>query len=171
MKFLIASDIHGSEYFCTKLVDAFHREKADKLLLLGDLLYHGPRNDLPDVYAPKKVIDMLNGLRDKIFCVRGNCDWCSTLPSKEIMTVCGKRIFITHGHLYNAKTGLYNIVSAAREEKADILLFGHTHNALTLYEDGLNIMNPGHCSGYMASYGYIDITDNGDIVMNTVQVK
>ena len=74
MKFLIASDIHGSEYYCKKLVEAYKAENADRFLLLGDILYHGPRNDLPRDYAPKKVIEMLNALKDRIFCVRGNCD-------------------------------------------------------------------------------------------------
>ena len=74
MKLMIASDIHGSAYYCQKMLDAFHREGADRLLLLGDLLYHGPRNDLPRDYAPKQVIEMLNGLRDRLLCVRGNCE-------------------------------------------------------------------------------------------------
>ena len=74
MKFLIASDIHGSAYYCEQLLQAFEREQAARLLLLGDILYHGPRNDLPRDYAPKKVIAMLNGMADMILCVRGNCD-------------------------------------------------------------------------------------------------
>ena len=74
MKFLIASDIHGSAYYCEQLLAAFEREQASRLLLLGDILYHGPRNDLPRDYAPKKVIAMLNGMADTILCVRGNCD-------------------------------------------------------------------------------------------------
>ena len=74
MKFLIASDIHGSAYYCEQLLQAFEREQAARLLLLGDILYHGPRNDLPRDYAPKKVIAMLNGMADTILCVRGNCD-------------------------------------------------------------------------------------------------
>lgn len=79
--------------------------------------------------------------------------------------------FITHGHLYNAKVGLYTIMCAAREAKADILCFGHTHSALSMYEDGLYVLNPGSCGGYMASYGIIDITDKGEIITNTVAVK
>ena len=106
-----------------------------------------------------------------IVAVRGNCDWNSFFPSKEIFKVCGKTIFVTHGHLYDAKSGLYRITSAAREAGADILLFGHTHMPLTLYEDGLYIMNPGSCNGYYASYGIIDITDKGEIVTNTVALK
>ena len=74
MKIMIASDIHGSAFYCRKMLKAFENERADKLLLLGDILYHGPRNDLPEEYAPKEVISMLNPLSDKILCVRGNCD-------------------------------------------------------------------------------------------------
>ena len=74
MKYIIASDIHGSAYWCQQLIEAFQFEGADKLVLLGDLLYHGPRNDFPDDYSPKKVFEMLNQIKDKILCVRGNCD-------------------------------------------------------------------------------------------------
>lgn len=147
MKFLIASDIHGSEYFCTKLVDAFHREKADKLLLLGDLLYHGPRNDLPDVYAPKKVIDMLNGLRDKIFCVRGNCD-CEVdqmvlnfpiMADYGLIEQCGKTIFATHGHRYN-------LDNPPLLNKGDVLLHGHTHVPAKIVTNTFVYINCGSVS-------------------------
>ena len=74
MKWMIASDLHGSAYYCRKMLEAFEREGADRLFLLGDLLYHGPRNDLPREYAPKEVIPLLNGKREKLLCVRGNCD-------------------------------------------------------------------------------------------------
>ena len=74
MKLMIASDIHGSAYYCRKMLEAYDREKADKLLLLGDILYHGPRNDLPKEYAPKEVIAMLNARKQELLCVRGNCD-------------------------------------------------------------------------------------------------
>lgn len=109
MKWMIASDLHGSAYYCKKMVEAFEREGADRLLMLGDLLYHGPRNDLPRDYAPKEVIPMLNGLKNKLCCVRGNCeaevdqmvldlpvmaDYC-ILPAGE------KLIYATHGHIYN----------------------------------------------------------------------
>ena len=70
MKLMIASDIHGSAYYCRKMLEAYDREKADKLLLLGDILYHGPRNDLPKEYAPKEVIAMLNARKQEILCVR-----------------------------------------------------------------------------------------------------
>lgn len=74
MKWMIASDIHGSELYLRKLLEAYNREKADRLLLLGDLLYHGPRNDLPEGYQPKKVIELLNSMKEEILCVRGNCE-------------------------------------------------------------------------------------------------
>ena len=74
MKWMIASDLHGSAKYCRQMVEAFEREGADRLLLLGDLLYHGPRNDLPDGYAPKEVIPLLNGLKPKLCCVLGNCE-------------------------------------------------------------------------------------------------
>ena len=74
MKWMIASDLHGSAFYCRQMIKAFQREGADRLLLLGDLLYHGPRNDLPEGYAPKEVIPLLNSLRPKLLCVRGNCD-------------------------------------------------------------------------------------------------
>ena len=74
MKLMIASDIHGSSYYCEMMMNRYEEEKPDKLLLLGDLLYHGPRNALPDIYEPKSVIDMLNSIKDQILCIRGNCD-------------------------------------------------------------------------------------------------
>lgn len=156
MRILVVSDTHGDLRTLMKAVNA--QPSAEIIVHCGD--------------GDEQVQYLKDTIKDKMIVgVRGNCDWCSSLPSKEIISVCGKRIFITHGHLYNAKVGLYNIMCAAREEKADILLFGHTHNAMTYYEDGLYVMNPGSCSGYMASYGYIDITDKGEIVTNTVAIK
>ena len=106
MKIMIASDIHGSAYYCEKMLEAFSRAKADKLLLLGDILYHGPRNDLPRDYAPKKVIEMLNAVKENILCVRGNCDTevdqmvlnFPVLAEYCILYVGSCMIFATHGH-------------------------------------------------------------------------
>ena len=106
MKLMIASDIHGSEYFCRKTVETFEKIKADKLLLLGDLLYHGPRNDLPEEYAPKAVIAMLNPLADRILAVRGNCEAevdqmvldFPVLADYSLIETGGVLIFATHGH-------------------------------------------------------------------------
>ena len=109
MKLLIASDIHGSAYYCKKLIEAFESEKADRILLLGDILYHGPRNDLPLEYAPKAVISLLNPLKSKIFCVRGNCDTevdqmvldFPVLADYGVIPVGERIIYATHGHIYN----------------------------------------------------------------------
>ena len=85
MKLMIASDIHGSAFYCKQLIEAYKQEQPDKLLLLGDLLYHGPRNDLPKDYAPKQVIEMLNAISDQLICVRGNCDGTKLPCSKRIL--------------------------------------------------------------------------------------
>jgi putative phosphoesterase len=111
MKVIIASDIHGSAYYCRKLLDAFEREGAERLILLGDILYHGPRNDLPRDYAPKKVIEMLNSVSKRLLCVRGNCD-CEVdqmvldfpvLADYAILDLGDRCAFLTHGHIYNLK--------------------------------------------------------------------
>ena len=128
MKLLIASDLHGSAFFTEKLIEAFTREKADRLLLLGDILYHGPRNDLPKDYAPKKVVELLNRYKDKIFCVRGNCDAdvdqkVLEFPIKAeycVLTVGERLIYATHGHLCNMDR-------MPPLSEGDILLNGHTH--------------------------------------------
>ena len=109
MKLFIASDIHGSAYWCEKMLAAFEKSGAEKMLLLGDILYHGPRNDLPEEYAPKKVIAMLNPLKEKILCVRGNCDTevdqmvldFPILADYALICADGLTIFATHGHKFN----------------------------------------------------------------------
>ena len=108
-KLMIASDIHGSAYYCRKMLEAFDREQADRLLLLGDILYHGPRNDLPKEYAPKEVIKMLNERKNRIFCVRGNCDTevdqmvleFPILADYAIIPIDDRLIYATHGHHFN----------------------------------------------------------------------
>ena len=147
MKWLIASDIHGSEYYCKKLMEAFDKEQADRLLLLGDILYHGPRNDLPEGYAPKKVIELLNGHKDSILCVRGNCDtevdqMVLTFPimaEYAILTVGNSVIYATHGHLYNEQT-------PPPLQKGDILLCGHTHVPACREHETFTYLNPGSVS-------------------------
>ena len=128
MKLMIASDIHGSAYYCRQLLDAFHKEQADRLLLLGDILYHGPRNDLPRDYAPKEVISMLNEQKDRIFCVRGNCDTevdqmvlsFPILADYCVLPSGNRLIYATHGHNHNLQT-------LPPLQPGDILLHGHTH--------------------------------------------
>lgn len=147
MKWLIASDIHGSAVYCKKLLAAFEREGADKMLLLGDLLYHGPRNDLPEGYAPKQVIAMLNPLSDKIFCVRGNCEaevdqMVLTFPVLAdycLLESGGHIIFATHGHHYNLQT-------PPQLNHGDVLLHGHTHIPAKDNSQGFWYLNPGSVS-------------------------
>lgn len=106
---MIASDIHGSAYYCRKLLEAYTEERADRLLLLGDILYHGPRNDLPRDYAPKEVIALLNERKNDIYCVRGNCDTevdqmvleFPVLSDYCVLAEGTQAIYATHGHIYN----------------------------------------------------------------------
>ena len=110
MNIWIASDIHGSALYCRKLLDLAERQGADRLVLLGDLLYHGPRNDLPEGYDTKAVFTMLNGWKDRILCVRGNCDAevdqmvldFPIMAEDRVEDLCGRRVFLTHGHHHNA---------------------------------------------------------------------
>lgn len=127
-KLMIASDIHGSAYYCRKMLEAFDREQADRLLLLGDILYHGPRNDLPKEYAPKEVIKMLNERKTKIFCVRGNCDTevdqmvleFPILADYAVFPAADRLIYATHGHHFHMN-------QLPPLQPGDILLHGHTH--------------------------------------------
>lgn len=147
MKLMIASDIHGSGYFAEKLLDAYKKEQPEKLLLLGDILYHGPRNDLPKGYDPKAVIEMLNPLADKILCVRGNCEAevdQMVLDFPVMADYCvlyeqGKTVFATHGHLYSE-------AQPPKLHKGDILLAGHTHVPKCEEHDGWWYLNPGSVS-------------------------
>lgn len=128
MKLLIASDIHGSAFWCRRLCDLIETEKPDRLILLGDLLYHGPRNDLPRDYAPKQVIPMLSQYRDSIIAVRGNCEAevdqmvlkFPVLADYAIIDLGNSIIYATHGHIYNEN-------NLPPMKKGDILLHGHTH--------------------------------------------
>lgn len=147
MKLLIASDIHGSAYFCGKLKEAYQREQAEKLILLGDVLYHGPRNDLPKEYAPKEVIAMLNPMKEEILCVRGNCDTevdqmvleFPILADYGFLYEKGRMIFLTHGHVFNEK-------NLPMLKKGDILLHGHTHVPVCREHETYVYMNPGSVS-------------------------
>ena len=148
MKWMIASDLHGSAIYCKKMIKAFERERADRLLLLGDLLYHGPRNDLPEGYAPKEVIPMLNGMKPKLLCVRGNCDAevdqmvldFPILADYAVLPVGQRLVYATHGHVHNLK----NLPPLA---PGDILLHGHTHiPAWTEFGEENLYLNPGSLS-------------------------
>lgn len=170
MKFLIASDIHGSAAWCRRLMDALDAEQPDRLLLLGDILYHGPRNDLPDGYAPKEVIAMLNPLASSIIAVRGNCeaevdqmvldfpcmaDYTTIFDPAAALAADGSarektgcELFLTHGHVYGA--GFHNSVDKLPElADGSILLYGHTHKKVSEpapAHEGVWAFNPGSVS-------------------------
>ncbi len=166
MKWMIASDIHGSAYYCRELAERYKIENADRLLLLGDLLYHGPRNDLPKEYAPKEVIAILNGMKNEILCVRGNCDTevdqmvlnFPMLADYAIIDIGSKIIYATHGHIFN-EGNLPPLCSG------DILLHGHTHVPKCVEHDNFICMNPGSVSipKENSHHGYM-ILDNGVFV-------
>ena len=147
MKLLIASDIHGSAYWCRELLQALEREAAPRMLLLGDVLYHGPRNDLPKEYAPKEVIAMLNPLKDRICSVRGNCEAeidqmvldFPVLADYCLVPVGAHMMFCTHGHIYNEG-------NLPPMMPGDILLYGHTHVYRAELRDGRWMLNPGSVS-------------------------
>lgn len=145
MKIMLASDIHGSAFYCGKLVRRFEAEKCSRLVLLGDILYHGPRNSLPEGYDPQKTAEILNGISDKIVCVRGNCDSevdqmmlkFPVLSGYGILCVGERVIFLSHGH--NIPENLAG---------ADVLASGHTHIPLCEKTDsGKPVhINPGSVS-------------------------
>ena len=163
MKLFIASDIHGSSYYCRLLIERFKAENADRMLLLGDILYHGPRNDLPRDYNPKDVIAMLNPLKNKLLCVRGNCDTevdqmvleFPVLADYSVIQIGEKIIYASHGHIYNPQ----NLPPISN---GDILLNGHTHIPKCEKNSGFIYMNPGSVSipKENSCHSYIVFDDN-----------
>ncbi len=163
MKWLIASDIHGSAYYCKQLLNVFQKEGADRLLLLGDILYHGPRNDLPKEYNPKEVISLLNPMSDKILSVRGNCEAevdqmvlsFPTLADYAIIAIDKNIIYATHGHIYNEE-------NPPALSKGAILLCGHTHVPKCNIHEGFIYMNPGSVSipKEESHHGYMTLEEN-----------
>lgn len=147
MKIMFISDIHGSYTYAKKALEMYELEKADKLVILGDILYHGPRNDLPDGYAPKKVIKLLNDYKNKIIAVRGNCDaevdqMVLEFPIRAdyaTIDVDNHHFFLTHGHLFD-ENNLPNL------NAGDIFVYGHIHKQVAKYQNGIYIINPSSIS-------------------------
>ena len=147
MRFAIASDIHGSATWCEQLVRALEDEKPDQIILLGDLLYHGPRNPLPDGYAPAEVASMLNELADRIVAVRGNCDSevdqmmldFPCLADYALVTDGTQKLFCTHGHVHTPE-------APPRLAPGSLFLSGHTHVKVDEQRDGIRFVNPGSVS-------------------------
>lgn len=161
MKYLFASDIHGSAYYCRKLLEAYKQSGAKRLILLGDILYHGPRNDLPREYAPKEVIALLNEYKKEIYCVRGNCDTevdqmvleFPIMADYGLFELNGRTFYATHGHIFN-KDHLPPVLPG------DILIHGHTHILMAEIAEGITILNPGSVAipkgGNPPTYGLLD---------------
>lgn len=162
MKLMLASDIHGSAFYCSELIKRFEIEKPQKLVLLGDILYHGPRNALPKEYNPKAVAEMLNSISESIICVRGNCD--SEVDSMVLdfpvqsdtaaLFFDGRTIYCTHGHIYSKQNPL-------PMHPGDIMASGHTHVPMFSTEKGITFINPGSVSipKEESLHGYIIIED------------
>ena len=144
---MIASDLHGSSVWTKKLIDKFNEENCDNLLLLGDLLYHGPRNALPNEYDTMETAKLLNSIKDKIIAVRGNCDsevdeMVLEFDIKErnmMLYIDGVQFFATHGHIYN-ETNLPSL------QHFDVLLNGHTHVTTFNKHKDFVFVNPGSTS-------------------------
>lgn len=167
MKLFIASDIHGSAVWCKKMLEAFEKEGADKLALLGDILYHGPRNPLPDGYAPQEVFAMLNPVADRIIAVRGNCDSevdqmvldFNVSSDYAVLYDGTTKITLSHGHRPVPPLG-----------KGDVYITGHTHVPLnTVEKEGYRHLNPGSVSlpKEGSAHGYI-VYENGNFAFKTL---
>lgn len=168
MKFLIASDLHGSAYYARKLIEAFNESKADKLILLGDVYNHGPRNPLPKDYAPLEVAELLNGITDKLLVIKGNCDsQVDTMISDfsfiedAVLISGGKTVFLTHGHVYNKD----NMPAT----KFDMVIYGHFHTGFIEQIDGMIIANTGSLSlpKNQTPNSYL-ILEDGELKLETI---
>lgn len=144
MKLMFASDIHGSRSAAEAILRQYKLEGASRLVLLGDLLYHGPRNDLPDAYDPKAVTALLNGVREELLCVRGNCEAevdqmvldFPVMADYALFDLDGVTAFVTHGHLFN-------LDNLPPHKDGDLLIHGHTHVPVVQHRDGMTYINPG----------------------------
>ena len=147
MKLVIASDIHGSAFWCGKLMELIEEVNPDKVILLGDLLYHGPRNDLPRDYAPTQVIPMLSRMAEKILAVRGNCEAevdqmvlpFPCMADYALLSCDGLELYLTHGHLWNPD-------KLPPLKKGTVFLSGHSHMKINEDLDGIRCINPGSVS-------------------------
>ncbi len=180
MKLVFISDIHGSLKYTKMALKAFEEEKGTNLVILGDILYHGPRNPLPEEYNPQGVIELLNSINNKIVAVRGNCEAevdqmlldFPCMADYSIIFVEGKRLFITHGHIFNEN-------NMPKLSAGDVLIHGHTHILNSIIKDGVKIINPGSISypkeGNPHSYGVLDgniftIKDFEGNIINTIKI-
>ena len=161
MKVLLISDIHGSSYYAKKIEEIVNREEPDKIIVLGDLYYHGPRNPLTQEYNPLEVAKILNSLKDRLEVIKGNCDaevdeMISEFQfNKNLLEeINGKKIFFTHGHIYN--------IDNLAKEDFDIMCYGHFHTHFIKQEQGKIFVNPGSISlpKENTKHSYAVITEN-----------
>lgn len=146
MRILVFSDSHGMYSNLRRVVMKY--PDINVIIFCGD--------------GAEDIDEIKSEFSDKmIIAVRGNRDFCTSNPNLETITLEGKKLFITHGHIYKVKYGLYTLACAAREAGADIAIFGHTHQATEIYDDGLYLFNPGSIMGYEGTYGIIDVTPQG----------
>ena len=167
MKVLVISDIHGSSFYAEKIREIEKRENPDKIILLGDLYYHGPRNELSQEYAPMKVAEILNGFKDKLLVVKGNCDaevdeMISNFKFEDhlLLNINGKNIYFTHGHKYNIEVIPY--------EDFEILIYGHIHQGFIQEKEGYVFANPGSISlpKCGTEHSYLILEENKIILKN-----
>lgn len=185
MKYFFASDIHGSAYWCRKTLEAFKSSGADRLILLGDLLYHGPRNDLPEEYDTKAVTRMLNEVKDSVLAVRGNCDAevdqmvleFPVMAEYAWMRLNDVNFFVTHGHVYNdAEEGKMPLIG-----DGDVLLHGHIHLPVAEKKEfagkkgSYYLLNPGSVSlpkgGFANSYAILEQREFSIYDFNNNKIK
>lgn len=172
MKLMIVSDIHGSYDDFKRVMDIYEEEQVDKLILLGDLLYHGPRNPLPEGYQPKKVIQLLNQYKDKIIAVRGNCDaevdqMVLEFPMRSDyieMYIDQHRFFLTHGHLYDE-------IHLPMLQQGDVFMYGHFHKPVLKKENGIIFFNPSSISLPKAGEKSFGIYENGELKIVSLDRK
>ena len=168
MNIVIASDIHGSAAWCRRLVAAIEAESPDQVILLGDLLYHGPRNPLPDGYAPAEVAGMLNGLAERITAVRGNCDAevdqmmldFPCMADYALVADGDRKLFCTHGHVFSPE-------EPPRLAEGTLFLSGHTHVKVDEVRDGIRFVNPGSVSLPKDGTHSFAVYRDGDIEFRT----
>lgn len=161
MRYLVVSDIHGSSIAAEKIAQLLQTNEFDACLCLGDILYHGPRNPLPEGHDPKKVVEVLNQWSKKIIAIRGNCDSevdqmvlnFPLLSNENQLMLGNRRLFMTHGHLNM-------IEDLTFLNQGDLYLFGHTHIPMASFDNSNYVLNPGSASlpkeNYPRSYGVID---------------
>ncbi len=181
MKIIFVSDIHGSLHYAEKAFLCFEQEKADQIVILGDVLYHGPRNPLPEGYAPAAVADLLNSKKDKVIAVRGNCDSevdqtlidYPMMSDYIIINMDGYKIFATHGHIYNEK-------NMPELNEGDVFIQGHVHLPIAKKVNGIFNLNPGSITlpreNNPCSYGVLEeniftIKSLDGSTINSIRIK